>query len=106
MLLPSWAVTWMAVLALGVIVGLLARFLLALLTVVLVLGVLGAALLGLFDPALLARALELVSRLGSDLPIAPAVFLTVGGLIFLVGVLTGVLLTSPLRGLARARPAA
>ena len=84
--------------------GVLARFLLTLLAVLVVLGALGIAALGILDPALLAQIPELLGRVVSGLPFSPTVLFTVGALVFLVGVLAGVLLTTPLRGLARARP--
>lgn len=106
MLLPTWLIVYGVLLLLGVIAGLLARYLLALVAVVVTLLVLGIAVIALFDPSALLQIPQLLGRLWSDLPFSLTEFFTVGALVFLVGVLTGVLLTTPLRGLARARPTA
>lgn len=103
MFLPSGLVTYAILLLLGLIVGVLARYLLALAAAILLLAAFGIALLSLFDPSMLARLPEIVGGLWNDLPFSSMAYLTVGVLVFLIGVLTGVLLTTPLRGLAPAR---
>lgn len=105
MIFPSWLVVWVVLLLLGLIVGVLSRFLLALAVAVVVLGVIGVALLGLFAPAILTQIPEVLSRLWSDLPFSTAGLFTLGAVVFLIGVLAGVLLTTPLRALSPARSA-
>lgn len=105
MLVPAWLLAYAVVFLLGVIVGLLARFLLALVAVVVVVGLLGVAVLTLFDPSSLSQFLGLLGRLLGSLPLSPTAFFTFGALIFAGGVLAGVLLTTPLRRPERARPA-
>lgn len=105
MLLPAGWVVYAVLLLLGLIVGVLARYLLALAAALLLLSALGIALIGLFDPSALARIPELLGRLWNDLPVASPVLLTVSALVFLLGVLGGVLLTTPLRAFDSARSA-
>ena len=77
MFLPSGLVGYAILLLLGVIVGLLARYLLALAAAVFLLVGLGIALLGLFDPSALSRIPELLGRVGNDLPFSSTTLLTV-----------------------------
>ena len=105
MVLASGLVAYATLLLLGLIVGLLARYLLALAAALLVLAALVVALIGLFDPAALSRIPELLGRLWSDLPFSSTLVSTVGALVFLIGVLGGVLLTTPIRAFVPARAA-
>ena len=103
MFFASWIVVYAVVLLLGLIAGVLARYLLALAVVVITLVVLGVAVLSAIDPGAPAVFESLLGHAVRGLPISPAAFFTVGGLVFLVGVVAGILLTSPLRGLERTR---
>ena len=104
MVVAAWLVAYALVFVVGVIVGVLARFLLALVAVLVVIGLLGVAVLGLLDRSLLPHLLGFVRTLPGGLPFPLATFFTFGALIFAGGVLAGVLLTTPLHGLERARP--
>ena len=106
MLVPAWLVAYAVVFLVGVIVGLLARFLLALVAVVVVMGLFGVAVLGLLDRSLLSYLLGFVRTLSGGLPFSLATFFTFGALIFAGGVLAGVLLTTPLRAFQHSRPTA
>ena len=105
MFLPAGLVVYAVLLLLGLIVGVLARYLLALAAAIVVLAALGIALVGLFNPSALSRIPELLGRLLNDLPISSAVVFTLGALVFLIGVLAGVLLTTPIRAVVPARSA-
>ncbi len=106
MVLPDWFVVYSLAFIGGLILGLLLRFLLTLLVVTTVAVVVGVWIVGLFEPAMLTQVPSLILHFLDGLAIGPQMFLTVGALVFLAGVLGGVLLTSPLRGLERPRAAA
>lgn len=105
MAVPAWVIAYTVALILGLIVGLLLRFLLAVVIVAAIVVVLGVWLLGLVDLSALSQLPTLTGRLLGGLPIGPQMLFTLGGLVFIVGVLVGVLLTTRLRILDRARPA-
>ncbi len=105
MIVPSWLVVWAVLLLLGLVVGVLARFLLTLAVAVVILGLIGIALLGLFAPAMLSELPGIFGGLWNDLPVTSATLFTLGAVVFLIGVLGGVLLTTPLRALSPARSA-
>ncbi len=104
--MPGWVVSFAVVFLFGLIVGVLARYLIALLATLLVIGLIVLAAISLFAPTLLGRLVPLVESAVRVFPVSPAAFLSVGALVFAVGALVGVLLTTPLRGLDRARPSA
>jgi hypothetical protein len=101
---PTWVEIYTVVVILGLIVGLLLR---QIVTTILVLAavLVGVWLLGLVSASALAGLPTLTGRFLGGLPIGPQVLFTVGGVVFLVGVLVGLLLTSRLNLLDRSRPA-
>jgi hypothetical protein len=101
---PTWVEIYTVVVILGLIVGLLLR---QIVTTILVLAavLVGVWLIGLVAASALAGLPTLTGRILGGLPIGPQVLFTVGGLVFLVGVLGGLLLTSRLSILDRSRPA-
>jgi len=98
MVVPAWLIIYGVLFLAGLIVGLLARFFLVLAAVLLVLGAVGLALLAVFEPAALAPLHAMAAQIASDLPISLAAFVTVGGLVGLVGLAIGVLIATPIPG--------
>ena len=88
----------------GLIVGLLLRFLLTLIVVVTAVAIIGVWLLGWLDPTALSQWPTWVNQYLGGRLVGGEMFFTLGGLVFLVGVLLGVLLTSRLRALERPTP--
>lgn len=102
MVIPSWGVEYLVVLGLGVIVGLLLRFIAAVVAAC-VAGVGPLWLLGdLPSPTIWQAVSELRHRL-AGLPLAPQALASVIAGILVAGLLLGVLLTTPLPG--RGHPA-
>ncbi len=101
--IPDWSIVYLVALVLGLVVGLMLRFLLTLLVVATIVFVVGIWVFGLLDPATLARLPTIVEQYLGGVSVGPQILLTVGGLVFLGGVLGGVLLTSRLRGLEHVR---
>lgn len=102
--IPAWLIAYSILLVLGVIVGLLLRFLLVLIVVAAALVLLAVWLLAFFDPGALGQLRSLVSGLFSGIALSPELLFTTGTLVFLGGVLGGVLLTTRLRGIEQPRP--
>ena len=94
-------VVYAALLFAGLIVGLLLRFLLTLIVVVTAVTIIGVWLLGWLDPAALSQWPTWVNQYLGGRFVGGEMFFTLGGLVFLAGVLIGVLLTSRLRALER-----
>ncbi len=104
--LPDGSLVYLIALVLGLIVGLMLRFLLALVVAGTIVFVISVSVLALLDPGALAQLPTLVDQYLGNVSVGPQMFFTVGGLVFLGGVLGGVLLTSRLRGLEHVRSAA
>lgn len=104
MSVPPGLVEYAVVLLLGVSLGLLLRFAVAL--VVVLAAVVGiVALLGYLDVRLFGQVLAWLARRTVLLDTLEGFLFTVVGLVFVVGVVAGLLLTTPLRGLAPSRAA-
>jgi hypothetical protein len=101
---PAWVIEYTVFLILGLIAGLLVRFILVVIAVLAAI-VLLVWLLGYVDSSLFSSLPSLTSRFLGGLPIGPQVLLTVGALVFLVGLFLGLLLTTRVRVLDRARAA-
>ncbi len=101
--IPDWSIVYLVALVLGLVVGLMLRFLLTLVVVATIVFIVGTWVFGLFDPAAFASLPRFVEQYLGGVSVGPQTFLSVGGLVFLGGVLGGVLLTSRLRGLEHAR---
>ena len=101
MAVPSWVIEYTVVLLLGLIAGLLIRYIILIVTI-LVAAVLFVWLLGFVDTALLSKLPTLTGRFLGGLPIGPQVLFTQGALIFFMGLFIGLLLTTRLRALDRA----
>ena len=93
---PPWVIEYTVVLLLGLIAGLLLRFLLVMVAVVAT-AVIFVWLLGYIDTASLDQLPSLTGRLLFGLPIGPQVLFTLGAVVFLVGMLIGLLLTTRVR---------
>jgi hypothetical protein len=99
---PSWFVQYAVVLLIGMIVGLMLRFVVAIVLVgVAAVGTI--VLLGYVGAPVLSQASGLVVRAAERLGGVAGVLFTVVGLVFVAGVLGGLLLTSPLRAFGRPR---
>ena len=99
-MVPAWVFYYTVVLVLGLIAGLLLRFLITL--IVLVVAAIGVIwLLGYIDTSLLANLPTLTGRYLAGLPIGPQVLFTAAGAIFLVGAFIGLLLTTRLSAFDR-----
>ncbi len=104
MSVPPGLVEYAVVLLLGVSLGLLLRFAVAL--VVVLAAVVGiVALLGYLDVRLFGQVLAWLAQRTVLLDTLEGFLFTVVGLVFVVGVVAGLLLTTPLRGLAPSRAA-
>jgi hypothetical protein len=101
--IPDWSIVYLVALVLGLVVGLMLRFLLTLVVVATIVFIVGTWVFGLLDPAAFAQLPRFVEQYLGGVSVGPQTFLSVGGLVFLGGVLGGVLLTSRLRGLEHAR---
>lgn len=103
MTVPSWFVEYGAVLLVGLIVGLLLRTVVV--TVVVLVGVLAAAVLvGYVSSPGVATGVREAFSLAGQFGASAGLVLTVAGLVFLFGVVAGLLMTTPLPGLGRPRP--
>lgn len=98
MAVPGWAIEYGVIFILGLIAGLLVRFLILVVTVV-ILAVVVIWLLGYIASSLLSSLPTFTGHVVAGLSIGPQILFTVGALIFIVGVFLGVLLTTRLRGL-------
>lgn len=105
MVVPGWLIVYVVAILLGLIIGVLARYLLVLVAVVVAVGLFGVALLAALDPGALGFLQSILVALWNGVPFTSATFFTLGGVVFLVGVLAGVLITTPLRSFRGARPA-
>lgn len=104
MSVPPGLVEYAVVLLLGVSLGLLLRFAVALVVVLgAVVGI--VALLGYLDVRLFGQVLAWLAQRTVLLDTLEGFLFTVVGLVFVVGVVAGLLLTTPLRGLAPSRAA-
>lgn len=101
---PAWVTVYTVIILLGLIAGLLLRFLLTVVVVTVTVVVLGVWLLGLLDASALSQLPTLTGRVLDGLPIGPQVLFTVGAAVFLFGAFIGLLLTTRIRALDRARP--
>jgi hypothetical protein len=104
MAVPTWVIEYTVVLLLGLIAGLLIRYIIVIVAI-LIAAVLFVWLLGYVDSSLLSKLPTLAGHLVDGLPIGPQVLFTLGAMIFFVGLTIGLLLTTRLRALDRARPA-
>jgi hypothetical protein len=98
---PPWVIEYTVVLLLGLIAGLLLRFILVVAAVV-VTAVIFVWLLGFIDTSALSQLPSLTGRLLYGLPIGPQVLFTLGALVFLVGMFIGLLLTTRIRVVSEA----
>jgi hypothetical protein len=101
---PAWVTVYTVVILLGLIAGLLLRYILTVVIVTTIVVVLGIWLLGLLDASALSQLPTLTGRLMAGLPIGPQVLFTVGAAVFLTGAFVGLLLTTRIRAFDRARP--
>ena len=99
---PAWVDVYTVVVLLGLIAGLLVRYVLAILIVAGVV-VLGVWLLGVFDAAALAQLPTISGRIVAGLAIGPQVLFSTGAVVFLAGMFVGLLLTTRLRIFDRSR---
>lgn len=102
MAVPAWVIEYTVILFIGLIAGLLLRFMLTILALVAA-AVLFVWLLGYVDTSVLSGLPTITGRLINGLPIGPQVLFTLGALVFIVGMFLGLLLTTRLPGLARIR---
>lgn len=100
MVVPSWLLVYLVVLALGVVAGLLLRFFVALVAVIAV-GVGLLWLLGYLPASVIERAGATLRQGLAGLTLGPEVLFSVVGGVFVAGLLIGVLLTTPLPGWSR-----
>lgn len=101
MAVPAWVIEYTVVLLLGLIVGLLIRYIILIVTF-LIAAVLFVWLLGYVDTSLLSKLPTLTGRFLDGLPIGPQVLFTLGAMVFFIGLFIGLLLTTRLRALDRA----
>lgn len=98
--MPEWALVYAVVLFLGLIAGLLLRFFLGLACVLL--GAVGLGwLLGYVNTSQVVRGVAALGRILAGVGVSSALLFSVVGVVFLLGMCVGVLLTSRLRALDR-----
>lgn len=100
---PPWVIAYSLALIFGLIVGLLLRFIIALIAIVAVVFVLAIWVIGLSSPAALSQLTSWSERFLGGLPIGPQMLFTLAAVVFMAGVFVGLLLTSRLRALDRPR---
>jgi hypothetical protein len=105
MAVPAWVIVYTVTILIGLIAGLLLRFILAIVIASAVI-VFGVWLLGAFDSAVLAQLPTLSGRVVGGLSIGPEILFSVGAVVFLVGLFLGLLLTTRVRVFDRSRPSA
>lgn len=105
MAVPTWVIAYTVLLLLGLVVGLIFRFVVTLVVVVAVVVVLAIWLLGVLSSAALSGLPTWAGDFVGGWAIGVQLLFTVGGLLFVAGVALGLLLTTRLRGVDRARAA-